>query len=383
MKKKIWVFMGIGAVLLTAGCFPKELEQQIKRLETEAINARITEVPEEQERMYIDEVQGTLQDFNGSQVVLSTQEGSYYFDVTSAVLECREGMLSGTPVSVIYEGQLSGRDTSHVKVLKVADAVHKKEPAREHTAEGELEDFTCYSITLKEKDKKSVTYPIIGAMQYFQNGLKKGMKIYLTYVGEPIRGEGVLAKTMDATHVKVKCISDIQAEIPSRNDYMAGSSLKNQPQEKGYLSGTVSGLKDGMLQVVPDGSTDIVRLNLNSARVYFQGGFVPGTRFTARYEGELAKAEKGVTVTEICDNDPASLSDNELQTSIIGNIIGMTANTVTVEPEKGISFICDITNASANLSKELAVGMKVQVIFHPEKSKNSNIYPALQISDSI
>lgn len=383
MKKKILFFMGIGAVLLTAGCFPKELEDQIKKLEAEAIQARITEAPKEQERMYIDEVKGTLQDFNGSQVVLSTQEGTYYFDVRYAVVECREGLLSGSPVSVIYEGQLAGRDTSYVRVLKVADAVHKKEPAATHIAEGKVEAFTCYSVTLKEEDKKSVTYPITGAMQYFQNGLKKGMKVFITYVGEPVRGEGVLAKTMDAAHVKVQCISDAQAEPPGRKEYEASSSLLNQPQEKDRISGTVSGLSNGTLMAVLDGSTEAVKLNLDSAKVYFQGGIVIGTHFTAKYEGEIGKAEKGVTVTEICGDDPASLNENEIQTSVIGSIIGMTANTVTIEPEKGILVICDITNAARTLSRELAVGMQVKIIFSPEKSRDSNIYPALQILDDV
>ena len=80
-----------------------------------------TTVTESKDRVYMDELYGTLQDFSGSQLILNTDSASYVFNVSNATLECKGGMITGDEISIIYEGQLSGTDTSSVHVLKVVD----------------------------------------------------------------------------------------------------------------------------------------------------------------------------------------------------------------------------------------------------------------------
>ena len=74
----------------------------------------------------MDEISGTLQDFSGSQLILNKGEASYVFNLSGATLECKDGMITGDEISVIYEGQLSGTDTSTVQTLKVVDEFHRK-----------------------------------------------------------------------------------------------------------------------------------------------------------------------------------------------------------------------------------------------------------------
>ena len=40
-------------------------------------------------------------------------------------------MITGDEISIIYEGQLSGTDTSSVHVLKVVDEYHQKKQTKE------------------------------------------------------------------------------------------------------------------------------------------------------------------------------------------------------------------------------------------------------------
>ncbi len=62
-------------------------------------------------------------------MTMENQEQTYVFDLSEATLECEDGMITGDEISVIYEGQLSNKDTSTVKALKVVDDFHKKESA--------------------------------------------------------------------------------------------------------------------------------------------------------------------------------------------------------------------------------------------------------------
>ena len=68
-------------------------------------------------RVYMDEIQGTLQTFTGNKLTLTSSSQDYTFDVSQATLESVDGMVRGDSISVIYEGQLSGTDTSTVRTL--------------------------------------------------------------------------------------------------------------------------------------------------------------------------------------------------------------------------------------------------------------------------
>ena len=64
--------------------------------------------PSTEERVYIDELTGTLLDFDGTHLTISSNGETYVFDVSQTRLECKYGVVSCDQVSVIYQGQLSG-----------------------------------------------------------------------------------------------------------------------------------------------------------------------------------------------------------------------------------------------------------------------------------
>ena len=123
-------------------------------------------------RVYMDEIQGTLQTFTGNKLTLTSSSQDYTFDVSQATLESVDGMVRGDSISVIYEGQLSGTDTSTVRTLKVVDDYHDMDSLKERTTHGQVQELTTNSITIKSKGGKTATFPITGTEQYYQNGIK-------------------------------------------------------------------------------------------------------------------------------------------------------------------------------------------------------------------
>lgn len=89
----------------------------------------------------MDEIRGTVKDFTGSRLTLCQKSDTYSFDISQAELECKEGLLAGADVCVIYEGQLNTTDTSSVKVLKVADAYHDRAELKEKRPTGRFRDL--------------------------------------------------------------------------------------------------------------------------------------------------------------------------------------------------------------------------------------------------
>ncbi len=135
-------------------------------------------------RVYMDEIQGTLQTFTGNKLTLTSSSQDYTFDVSQATLESVDGMVRGDSISVIYEGQLSGTDTSTVRTLKVVDDYHDMDSLKERTTHGQVQELTTNSITIKSKGGKTATFPITGTEQYYQNGIKAGKWVYIHFKGE-------------------------------------------------------------------------------------------------------------------------------------------------------------------------------------------------------
>ena len=75
-------------------------------------------------------------------LTMESQEQTYVFDLSEATLECEDGMITGDEISVIYEGQLSNKDTSTVKALKVVDDFHKKASAGSTKGLWEVQSLT-------------------------------------------------------------------------------------------------------------------------------------------------------------------------------------------------------------------------------------------------
>ena len=202
MKKASVICACLGISLIFQGCSLGDLvDRYLLKKDTVSEN---TEPPKE--RVYMDELKGTLQDFNGTSLTVSSGESSYVFDVSQATLECQEGMITGDEISVIYEGQLSDTDTSMVKALKVVDEFHKKNTLEDQVVHGQIQNLTPNTITLLFDDNHTATYPITGTQQYYQEGVKAGNAVYLHFKGAYPQSQDSV--TLNASHLKVLSISD-------------------------------------------------------------------------------------------------------------------------------------------------------------------------------
>lgn len=379
MKKGLLLLMG-AAVVFMSGCD----REDVLRLLNPAQDVTVTPEAEPEERIYIDEVQGVLEDFNGNQITLATEDGEvYFFDVSGASLECKAGMIVGDQVSVIYEGHLSGTDTSQVRALKVVDEVHKKEDLKESMAQGEIQALTSNTVTIKNKAGETAVYPIVGTEQYYQSGVKKGTWVYIHYKGRLLSQEGD-SKVLDATHLKVVRVSDLEPMVVAPPEPTATPAPRTDSEaqaDKGYLGGTVVQVKDQTLQILPDGAREQRTISMETARIHFYGGMAPGTHVTVWYDGEAG--EKGeIAARAIYEDDPATLRETEINNQVTGTVTTITANTVTIQTEEGIPITCDTTGARNKTAGGITPGGKVAIVFDPLKSKETNIYAALSIMDA-
>lgn len=342
---------------------------------------------ESKDRVYMDELSGTLQDFSGSQLILNTDSASYVFNVSNATLECKGGMITGDEISIIYEGQLSDTDTSSVHVLKVVDEFHKKNKLKKRIAHGQVISLTPNTITIKSKKGKTATYPITGTRQYYQNGIKAGDWVYLTFKGKFPDTSDDSSVSLNASHLKVLSVSDLKnIEIPEPTP-TPDPRLTQTPEqiankEKQFLA-TVQSVNLNILQILPAGSDAAFNLDMSAIPAYFKGGIAPGSHVNVTYIGDLdTDPLEGVRIIAVTGEDPDTINDKHISFTAVGTIIGSTTNTITVQTDDGAIDTFRIENAQDLTAGGMEYGDYVCVTFHPSRSKSSNIYTAVKVQDA-
>ena len=383
MKKTLAIGICAGLIFTMSGCsLGTALEQLTSTGDTSAENHSKEIVSGEvKPRVYIDELSGKLQDFNGKQLTVSTEEEIYVFDVSNATLECADGMITGDIVSVIYEGQLSDTDTSTVKALKVVDEFHKKGGLKERTAHGEVINLSPNTITIKSRNGKTATYPITGTEQYYQNGIQKGSLVYLHFKGKFPEDAASNPMVLNASHLKVLSISDIDPiKLPEPTPTPEPS--QGEQKEKQF-SATIQNVTLNILEILPMGKTTPLNLDIASIPSYFKGGIAPGSHVNVTYHGELKEDTlEGISVLAVTGEDPDTLKNRNVSFTASGTIIGSTANTVTIQTTDGAVDTFHTDSAQNYSESEFAEGSVIRVTFHPAESKTSNIYTAVKIEDA-
>lgn len=381
MKKLFVICIGLSLPFFISGCslgtIVREILPQTETAQEE--NA----VP--QARVYMDEVSGVLTDFNGSQLTLQTEdEGlTYTFDVSGATLECEEGMIAGDVISVIYEGRLGGTDTSTVRALKVVDELRNTEELTDQTANGTLQALTLNTITIQSKEGLVSKYTTTGAEQYFRNGIKIGSKVFLHLKGIAPAGESKMVSP-DTSHMKVLSVSDKKnlkvpapTEVPSQSE-----DGESSPKEK-KLHVMIQNIQNQTLQVLPDNSDKSLNVDLSSIPVYFKGGISAGAYANVIYTGKFnGESLEGLTVLGVTGEDPDTIRQRNITSSISGTIVGVTTGTITLKTGDGAVITCDIQNAENSSTQGLSAGAVVRVTFDPSASVDSNIYYCLSIEDA-
>lgn len=374
MKKLIILCICSCLTFALSGCAAADLAKSYISLDA----PEQEEAPTPGQRVYMDEIKGTLVDFTGSQLTLQSQELSYAFDVSQATLECAQGMITGDEISVIYEGQLSDTDTSTVKALKVVDDIHKTSQLKEHKTYGEVQSLTPNTITVKTQKGDIATYPITGTEQYYQGGIRAGSWVYIHYKGNPPQSGG-------SGNLKVLSISDVDPMAvpePTPTPTPGQDAGANDTAGK-QLHAVIQDISANVLSVVPSGSETALNVDLSQIPTYFKGGAAPGSYVNIAYMGELQEGTlDGVTVTAVTGDDPDTMADRNLSYTVSGTIIGSTANTVTIQTWDGACVTCFTEGARDTSTGGLAQGMGIRVTFDPAKSRQSNIYTSIKIEDA-
>lgn len=392
MKKLLAACVCAGLSFSIAGCSPGTVLEQFTSTGDTSVreltsSSDTTTTTEAKDRVYMDELSGTLQDFSGSQLILNTDSASYVFNVSNATLECKGGMITGDEISIIYEGQLSGTDTSSVHVLKVVDEYHKKNKLKKRTAHGQVISLTSNTITIKSKKGKTATYPITGTEQYYQNGIKVGNWVYLTFKGKFPDTSDDASASLNASHLKVFSISDLEnlqipdpTPTPAPNVTLTPEQIANT--EKQFLA-TIQGVNANILQILPAGSDTTFNLDMSAIPAYFKGGIAPGSHVNVTYIGDLQTDPfEAVRIIAVTGEDPDTIDNKHISFTASGTIIGSTANTITLQTDDGAVDTFRIENAENLTEGGMEYGDYVLITFHPSRSKSSNIYTAVKVQDS-
>lgn len=391
MNKLLAACVCAGLSFSIAGCSPGTVLEQFTSTGDTSVrevtsSSDTTTTTETKDRVYMDELSGILQDFSGSQLILNTDSASYVFNVSNATLECKGGMITGDEISIIYEGQLSGTDTSSVHVLKVVDEYHKKNKLKKRTAHGQVISLTSNTITIKSKKGKTATYPITGTEQYYQNGIKVGNWVYLTFKGKFPDTSDDASASLNASHLKVLSISDLEnlqipdpTPTPAPNVTLTPEQIANT--EKQFLA-TIQGVNANILQILPAGSDTTFNLDMSAIPAYFKGGIAPGSHVNVTYIGDLQTDPfEAVRIIAVTGEDPDTIDNKHISFTASGTIIGSTANTITLQTDDGAVDTFRIENAENLTEGDMEYGDYVLVTFHPSKSKSSNIYTAVKVQD--
>lgn len=379
MKKMLLSCIVICAAISMAGCSMGELLSQFLTEEEQPSPSSTIENP----RVYMDEIRGSIQDFSGSQLTILSEGQLYAFDVSQATLECQNGIISGDEVSLIYEGQLSGTDTSSVKVLKVVDEINKKSTLEDRTAHGKILNLTPNTITIQAKSGKKATYPITGTEQYYRNGIKEGLWVYLHFKGTFPSSQPDNPDILNASLLKVTSISDSDPfKAPSPTPTPSPSEQEQEEDEK-QLEAVIQDLSLNMLSILPAGAEETISIDLSSLPVYLNGGAAPGSYVTITYTGEFdGTSTEEMTVTSVTSKDSSAISAQHISFTVSGTIIGTTANTCTIQTPDGALITCMTQGAPNSSSGGMLSGTSIKVTFHPANSRVSNIYTALKIEDA-
>ncbi|MBU5482437.1 hypothetical protein [Blautia sp. MSJ-19] len=380
MKKLLAICIGSLFLTTLSGCAPGDVIDRFSTSDT----AEIQDIHPESTRVYMDEIRGTLQDFNGNQLTILSDSSNYIFDVSQATLECQDGMITGDAISVIYEGQLNSTDTGAVRALKVADDYHETTELEEKTTRGQVQSLTANSITVKSKGGKTVTFPVTGTEQYYQSGLKAGVWVYLHYKGEFGSAHADDPNLLDGSHMKIFSVSDIDPlKVPDPTP--TPDSAKNKDQEKqkeNTLRAVIRNIQTNVLQVSAENSSDTLNLDISKIPCYFSGGIESGSHVNITYTGDFdGSSLEGITILGITGEIPENLSDRSTGFTISGDIAASTANTITLLTYDGMYVTCNTENASNVSTGGLLSGSSVKITFNPADSRQSNIYQALKIED--
>ena len=386
MKKLSAACMILGLSLFMGGCSNDQIDDHIISLQDKISNAtssdsasQETSDSSQEERVYMDEITGTLQNFDGTNMTISSDGETYVFDVSRTRLECKYGVVFSDQVSVIYQGQLSGTDISTISPIKVTDKYHNETPLENRTLKGKVKKLTSNALVIVTEKGNTVTFPVTGVRQYYKKGIKAGRWVYVHFRGKFINETIVGDKQYDGSFTKVISVSDTDPlKVPAATPTPSPAPKKKEQ----HLRAKIVSVSTSTMTVVPQTTGSELTVPLTSVPVYFKGGMAPGSYVNIIYTGKFnGESTNGMKIRGITGEDPDTLSIRNISSTVTGTILGTTANTVLIQTYDGVKILCSRENVQDLSTSGMEEGADLRVTFNPAKSRTSNIYTCIKFED--
>ena len=379
MKKQLFSALFCSAVFALSGCRESSHEKlndlfAHQETATEAPTATATPTPATQ-RTKIDELSGTLMAFDGSQILVRLKDRSVCsFPVDNASLECRQGMLAGSEIVIIYEGKCDLEHPETLNILKVADPVDSQE-LRVRTVAGQVTDMTLNTLSIQTSQGESLRFQTTGTEQFYSQGVQKGTSVYIHFQGKFYKdGQGQL----DTRNVKVLDISDLETIPEPTPTPTPDPSLEDKEQIK-YLTGTILNCKNYTLRLQPTGSSKPLKIPLKNLTARFSYGIHEGSRATISYTGTIDGTNlKEAQILSIVGDDLSILPQSQQTATCTGTGQASTGSTIAVLTEEQTFVTCDISVTEQKAS-DLPPGTSVSITYNPIQAATTAIYPVLEL----
>ncbi len=384
MKKLSAACIIFGISLFAGGCSNDRIDDHIISLQDKISDASAsaeqeTQDSSQEDRVYMDEISGSLQNFDGSHLTISSNGETYTFDVSQTRLECKYGIVLSDNVSIIYKGQLSGTDITTISPIKVTDQYHNETPLEDRTLKGKVKRLSSNALVIVTEKGNTVTFPVTGVKQYYKKGIKAGRWVYVHFRGKFISSSQVDDEQYDGSFTKVISVSDVDpVKVP---DPTPTPSPEPQKKEQKLRARLVS-VSTNTITVIPQTSDTELIIPVSSVPVYFKGGMAPGSYVNIIYTGTFdGESTSGMKIRGVTGEDPDTLSVRNISSTVTGTILGTTANTVLIQTYDGVKILCDRENAQDLSGSGMQEGADLLVTFNPAKSRTSNIYSCIKFED--
>ena len=386
MKKLSAACMILGLSLFVGGCSNDQIDDHIISLQDKISDATASDPTSREasdssleERVYMDEITGTLQNFDGTNMTISSDGETYVFDVSRTRLECKYGVVFSDQVSVIYQGQLSGTDISTISPIKVTDKYHNETPLENRTLKGKVKKLTSNALVIVTEKGNTVTFPVTGVRQYYKKGIKAGRWVYVHFRGKFINETIVGDKQYDGSFTKVVSVSDTDPlKVPAATPTPSPAPKKKEQ----HLRAKIVSVSTSTMTVVPQTTGSELTVPLTSVPIYFKGGMAPGSYVNIIYTGKFnGESTNGMKIRGITGEDPDTLSVRNISSTVTGTILGTTANTVLIQTYDGVKILCSRENVQDLSTSGMEEGADLRVTFNPAKSRTSNIYTCIKFED--
>lgn len=363
MKKRWKKLMGIllaATLLVSAAACGKEQKNTETKNETAAEDTKKED--EKEEKKATGEVDGTLKSFvNGELTITDSKKQDYIFAITSkAEITCKT-MLAGDNLNVIYEGTVTGTDTSKATVIKVEDKGASTVTQQELV--GTVSATSANTVSVKTNEGNEYTFSTIGAKLEYKNGVENGNWVHVTYTGTingtDTSGVKVIKIVDDSDNIKEE---QNKVVIHDVNENVWATTAVNVRESYTTESNVLGSLIEGD-EVTRNGVCDN-----GWSRVVYHGtdAYI--------YSDYLTTTEPAQPTQPAPPNPapaPAQPVPQAEQFSTAGYVTRYDNGMLTIMVH-GIDFSFNIQNAAHNYTNGLLIGNEVTVVYTGDITDSEN-----------